>query len=182
MCMIPVCSYIEKNLSHTSWKFQDIYPWEFHLLLCLKITFLYFAGHTKWYISTNTLCDLWIYLLKSLFPLLFIPFYYILLIAAELRGIKPYVIKCSTILETVERVSLVILEISAREIGPLSLIKFKMRERFIFWTNLKFPVLVYNILYPFYKNIIVCSLNIQLNFITTSWECQIKFMCCALCI
>ena len=35
-------------------------------------------------------------------------------------------------LDTVERVSLVILEISAREIGFLSLIKFKMRERLIF--------------------------------------------------
>ena len=32
-------------------------------------------------------------------------------------------------LETVDRVSLVILEISAREIGHLSLIKFKMGER-----------------------------------------------------
>ena len=31
-----------------------------------KITFLYFAGQTKWYRSTDTLCDLWIYLLKSL--------------------------------------------------------------------------------------------------------------------
>jgi len=58
MQMIPVCSYLEKNLSHTSWKSQDIYSLRVSSISLLKITFLYFAGYTKWYISTDTLCDL----------------------------------------------------------------------------------------------------------------------------
>jgi len=45
-------------------------------LLRFNTTFQYFAGQTKWYISTDTLCALWTYSLKLIYlSSTFIPFY-----------------------------------------------------------------------------------------------------------